>query len=128
MFFCRSAGCGRRFKAANSSVVFSLLLLHLVSSSCVHMTHTYITSRGIYICRVDAKLLEDVQEYDAVPSDAASYGKTTFWDERYAVDEEVGVQYTLNFNSKTAVYSVNMKTELVFVQLLLLPPPCPEHG
>ena len=39
--------------------------------------------------RVDTKLLEEVQEYDAVPSEAASYGKTAFWDERYAADEEV---------------------------------------
>ncbi|CAM9153473.1 unnamed protein product [Pylaiella littoralis] len=39
--------------------------------------------------RVDAKLLEEVQEYDAVPSEAASYGKNMFWDERYSVDEEV---------------------------------------
>lgn len=39
--------------------------------------------------RVDAKLLEEVQEYDAVPSEAASYGKNAFWDERYAADEEV---------------------------------------
>ncbi|CAM9307359.1 unnamed protein product [Ectocarpus sp. 12 AP-2014] len=38
---------------------------------------------------VDAKLLEEVREYDAVPSEAASYGQTTFWDERYAGDEEV---------------------------------------
>eukprot|EP00752_Nemacystus_decipiens_P006125 g5524.t1 len=39
--------------------------------------------------RVDTKLLEEVQEYDAVPSEAASYGKNDFWDERYAADEEV---------------------------------------
>ncbi|CAM9270056.1 unnamed protein product [Scytosiphon promiscuus] len=38
--------------------------------------------------RVDAKLLEEVREYDAVPSAAASYGKNAFWDERYASDEE----------------------------------------
>lgn len=43
------------------------------------------------ICRVDAKLLEEVQEYDAVPSEAASYGENTFWDKRYAVDEEVSI-------------------------------------
>ncbi|CAM9421705.1 unnamed protein product, partial [Hapterophycus canaliculatus] len=38
--------------------------------------------------RVDAKLLEEVREYDAVPSEAASYGKNAFWDERYASDQE----------------------------------------
>lgn len=38
---------------------------------------------------MDANLLTKVQEYDAVPSDLASYGKTAFWDERYAADEEV---------------------------------------
>lgn len=48
-----------------------------------------------YLCdidpcgRVDSKLLTEVQEYDAVPSEAASYGKDMFWDERYANDEEV---------------------------------------
>lgn len=41
------------------------------------------------VLRVDAKLLEKVEEYDAVPSEAASYGKNAFWDERYAADEEV---------------------------------------
>eukprot|EP00903_Cladosiphon_okamuranus_P016669 g15371.t1 len=39
--------------------------------------------------RVDTKLLEEVREYDAVPSKAASYGENAFWDERYAADEEV---------------------------------------
>ena len=34
--------------------------------------------------RVDTKLLEEVQEYDAVPSEAASYGKNAFWDERFS--------------------------------------------
>lgn len=38
---------------------------------------------------MDPKLLTEVEEYDAVPSDAASYGKSAFWDERYAGDEEV---------------------------------------
>lgn len=39
--------------------------------------------------RVDARLLTEVEEYDAIPSEAASYGKTAFWDERYGQDEEV---------------------------------------
>lgn len=39
--------------------------------------------------RVNAKLLAEVEEYDAVPSEAASYAKPSFWDERYATDEEV---------------------------------------
>lgn len=39
---------------------------------------------------MDAKLLTEVQEYDAAPSDAAAYGKNAFWDEFYANDEEVG--------------------------------------
>lgn len=39
---------------------------------------------------MDAKLLTEVQEYDATPSDAAAYGKNAFWDELYANDEEVG--------------------------------------
>lgn len=42
-----------------------------------------------FLDRVDIKLLEEVQEYDAVPSEAASYGENAFWDERYAADEEV---------------------------------------
>eukprot|EP00904_Undaria_pinnatifida_P004609 jgi/Undpi1/14149/HiC_scaffold_9.g03800.m1 len=39
--------------------------------------------------RVDAKLLAEVQEYEAAPSEAASYGVNTFWDGRYADDVEV---------------------------------------
>lgn len=39
---------------------------------------------------MDPELLTQVQEYDeVVPSEAASYGKADFWDERYSRDEEV---------------------------------------
>lgn len=38
---------------------------------------------------MDAKLLAGVQEYEAAPSEAASYGVNTFWDGRYAEDLEV---------------------------------------
>lgn len=48
--------------------------------------------------RVDSKLLEEVQEYDAVPSEAASYGKNAFWDERYAADEEVRTNLGRDFS------------------------------
>lgn len=54
------------------------------SPSCKFYHTTFLRIR-----RVDAKLLEEVQEYDAVPSEAASYGENAFWDERYASDEEV---------------------------------------
>jgi hypothetical protein len=33
--------------------------------------------------RVDAALLAEVKRYEALPSDAASYGITHFWDGRY---------------------------------------------
>ncbi|CAM9505405.1 unnamed protein product, partial [Discosporangium mesarthrocarpum] len=38
--------------------------------------------------RVDPRLLAEVKEYDAVPTDAAAYGKIAFWDERYSNNEE----------------------------------------
>lgn len=53
------------------------------------------SNAGWCVHRVDSKLLEEVQEYDAVPSEAASYGKNAFWDERYAADEEVSPEMAI---------------------------------
>lgn len=41
------------------------------------------------IGRVDPELLTQVEEYEVVPSESASYSKAAFWDERYSRDEEV---------------------------------------
>ncbi|CAN0208736.1 unnamed protein product, partial [Phaeothamnion confervicola] len=39
--------------------------------------------------RIEARHLVQVKEYEAAPTDAAAYGKASFWDARYLQSEEV---------------------------------------